>query len=242
LTDRVFADLLKKKKGRKAFVPTDAQRADVARLVADRAHVDAIAAVIGISTPTLRKHFAAELGDTLSGGANLFAAVEQRPPLAALPAPKTDGRGKGGGRPRFEPSREQRGRVMEMIAVGTMDEAAIARAIGVSAPVYRRAFRAEIAGGRQVKRAEVIEMLFRAGRKGSVPALTRLADMMDRADLGDLAEKVRDGADADADRPQRARAEDAVGKKLQAKLDASKELADGEWSGLLGAPDQARPH
>ena len=243
MTDGDSADLLKKKKGRKAFAPTDAQRADVSRMVGEQLGVDAIAAAVGVSEPTLRKHFAAELGDRLAGGPNLFAAAAEPAPAAPAPA-KADGRGKGGGRPRFRPNDSQRARVMEMVAVGSMDEAAIARAIGISAPVYRRAFRAEIASGRQVKKAEVVEQLFRAGRKGSVPALARLLDMMERAELADMDKRMTGRPTVDEKAPRRSVEAEPGGKKVEAELAAHEAVKSGPWSDLLGpaADLNGRPH
>jgi hypothetical protein len=51
----------KARRGRPEFVPTEEQRDDVIRRVASgHTHVD-IAMLMGITTPTLRKHFAKEL-------------------------------------------------------------------------------------------------------------------------------------------------------------------------------------
>lgn len=62
----------RKKAGRPRFAPTAAQRQEVARLRAVGMELQEIAAVIGISVPTLNLHFAFELTE---GAAKKKAAV-----------------------------------------------------------------------------------------------------------------------------------------------------------------------
>ncbi len=202
----------------------------------DRRRVDAIAAAVGVSVPTLRKAYAAELAAGADAGANLFAAAGADELPSAPARPTADGRGRGGGRPSYEPDRETRQRVMEQIAVGMRDEA-IALGLGISPPTFRRAFRQEIATGRDVKRAEVVSWLFRAARRGNASALTRLYDMIDRAEVAALSDAFTGAADAGkkAPAPQPAPVRPApVGKKEQAEIEAGGVLAGGgAWADLL---------
>lgn len=67
-----------KKAGRPSFVPTAAQRQEVARLRSVGMEILEIAAVIGISGPTLNRHFAYELSEgAAKKRAAIFRALEK---------------------------------------------------------------------------------------------------------------------------------------------------------------------
>lgn len=113
-----------------------------------------------------------------------------------------------------------------MIATGSaLDD--VARALGITPPTLAKHFAEEIANGRAKKRAEVLQAMMTAARKGNATAQAKLLEAFDRADLADIEKSI--GAAPD----DRSKAEPPVGKKLEAKRAAQRELATGEWGELL---------
>lgn len=225
--DANHSDGKEKKPGRAAFVPTDDQRETVARMATERLGHPVIAAEIGVSVPTLRKAFAAELKERL-GADNLFvAAGEPSPDPAAAPArPKRRG---AGGRKRYQPSERDREKVAVLVSSGmTVDE--ISRGMSLSEPTLRRYYAREIETGALRKRAEVLVALHRTALKGNVAAQKEAIAIMDRARLEQLQDQVRGKAAA----KHEATAAEPVGKKEQAQLDAHGVVTRGPWSALVG--------
>lgn len=215
------------KRGRAAFVPSDEQRATVRQMASKRLGHPVIAAEIGISVPTLRKAFAEELKDRLAGG-NLFAAAAEEIP-APQPAPPRAKRPGSGGRKRFEPQKADREKVAVLVSSGLTAEQ-IARAMDLSEPTLRRAFKAELETGAIRKRAEVLVAMHRSALKGNVAAQKEALAIMDRARLEQLQDEVRGkGAPAKSDTPSA----EPLGKKEQAQLDAHGVVTKGPWADLV---------
>lgn len=182
-----------------------------------------IAAEVGISVPTLRKVFAAELKERL-GEENLFAAAgEPKPDQAATP-PKAKRSG-AGGRKVYQPQDRDREKVAVLVSSGLTVEQ-IARAMALSEPTLRRAFRIELETGAIRKRADMLVALHRTALKGNVAAQREALAIMDRARLEKLQDEVRGKAAAKPDA-------DPVGKKEQAQLDAHSVVTRGPWSDLM---------
>ncbi|KRE02588.1 hypothetical protein ASE61_15015 [Bosea sp. Root670] len=225
------------KAGRKAFVPSDEQRATVRRMASERLGHPVIAAEIGISVPTLRKVFAEELRDRIAGG-NLFAAAaEEIPPLQPVP-PKAKRPGRGG-RKSYRPADRDREKVAVLVAAGmTVDQ--IAHAMAITEPTLRKHYRAEIETGALRKRGELLMALNRAALKGNVAALRESLAIMDRANLEALQDEVRGTGKAETQAPAPAPASDALGKKVQADIDAHQVATDGDWADVIRLPQRVR--
>jgi AraC-like DNA-binding protein len=231
----LISDAGKKTKGRKPFVASDDQRLRVRSLVGDGALVETIAKALGMSEPTLRKHFAVELADKLGASSNLFNSAQAPLPTAAPPAPRTDGRGRGGGRSPFKPDLEQRNQVIVQIAIGASQEA-LARGLRMSVPTFRKAFKADIATARDQVKRDVISWMMRSAKKGSVAAQVKLLDMIERARIDELDEKLTGQPRAEqhtAPSPTAPIAEKPLGKKLADEIEAQHVAATGTWSDLL---------
>lgn len=212
--------------GRKAFIPSDDQRATVRRMASERVGHPVIAEEIGISVPTLRKVFVEELKDRLAGG-NLFAAAAEEIPVQQPVPPKPKPAGSGG-RKVYQPERADREKVAVLISSGlTIDQ--IARAMGLSEPTLRRAFKAELETGAIRKRADMLVALHRTALKGNVAAQKEALAIMDRARLEKLQDEVRGKTTAKPEAP----APEAIGKKEQAQLDAHGVVTKGPWSELV---------
>ncbi|SEM69247.1 hypothetical protein SAMN04515666_11933 [Bosea lupini] len=214
-----------KRPGRAAFVPSDEQRATVRRMASERLAHPVIAEEVGVSVPTLRKAFVAELRDRVSGG-GLFGTEDLAPATPAAPRPKRSG---SGGRKRYQPGDRDREKVAVLVSSGmTVDE--ISRAMAISEPTLRRYYASEIETGALRKRAEVLVALHRTALKGNVAAQKEAIAIMDRARLEQLQDQVRGKAAAKTEAP----APDPVGKKEQAQLDAHGVVTRGPWSELVG--------
>ena len=220
------------KAGRKAFVPSDDQRATVRRMAAERLGHPVIAEEIGVSVPTLRKVFAEELRDRISGG-NLFAAAAEELP-APQPVPAKPKRAGSGGRKSYRPTERDREKVAVLVSAGmTVDE--IARAMPLSEPTLRKHFAAELETGALRKRGELLMALNRAALKGNVAALRESLAIMDRANLEALQDAVRGKGKGKDDAPA-APAPPVpadVGKKVQADIDAHGVVTKGPWADLV---------
>ena len=227
-----------KRPGRAAFVPTDDQRATVARMASEWLGHPVIAEEIGISVPTLRKAFATELKERL-GEDNLFVAAGDAIPDPA-PAPARSKRRGAGGRSRYKASDRDREKVAVLVAAGmTVDE--IARSMALSEPTLRRYYAAEIETGALRKRGEMLMALNRAALKGNVAALKESLAIMDRANLEALQDVLRGKGKAEAPAPAASSPPPAadVGKKAQADLDAHGVVTRGPWADLVRAPQKA---
>lgn len=228
------------RRGRAAFVASDDQRATVMRMASERLGHDVIAEEIGVSVPTLRKHFAVELKERL-GGDNLFVAAGGANPEPA-PAPTRAKRPGAGGRKRYEASERDREKVAVLVASGMTVED-IARAMSITEPTLRRHYRAELETGALRKRGEMLMALNRAALKGNVAALREALAIMDRATLEGLQDRLRGkvpGKAADAPAaPAPASSSEPVGKKMQADLDAHSVVTKGPWGELIGHAQRA---
>lgn len=83
---------------------------------------------------------------------------------------------RGRGRPFFEPKPSDYRKVEEMVS-GGMSIDAIAVAVGITKPTLYKHFAEELSQGAAKKRGELIDMLFKAARKGNVTAIKRLIDI-----------------------------------------------------------------
>lgn len=236
-----------KRPGRTAFVPTDEQRATVERMASERLGHPIIAAEIGISVPTLRKAFAAELRERL-GGENLFAAAGEPNPDPASAPEKPKRRG-AGGRRAYRPSDRDREKVEVLVAAGMTVED-IARAMSIAEPTLRKHYGRELETGALRKRGEMLVALNRAALKGNVAAVKEALAIMDRADLATLQDQVRGKGKADKGdqsgsggpspaAPPAPPASEALGKKVQAELDAHGVVTQGPWATLIRNPQKA---
>lgn len=132
------------------------------------------------------------------------------------------------GRRPFKPTAAMRKKVEGWAACG-MPREQIARALKQSPPTVDKHFAEELANGRAIKRAELIDMFWKNARKGNVAAQKALAAMLDRAPAFSAAAAV--AGDMPASKVNRA---SKIGKKEQAKLDAAMPPDDQEWAELLG--------
>ena len=196
-----------KKPGRRAFVPTDADR-DAVRRMAGAKHRD-IARVIGVSVPTLRKAFRDDLA--AAKGEDLFSAE------AAPRAPST--RPTAGGRRPFQPHDGQRRKVMELAAVGK-PPSHIARVLGLSEPTLRKHFAEELEIGAEKIEAELVTALMAKARTGNTPAIQAARAMIAQARL----DSIEAAMTAPAPKPE------TPGKKMQASLDAAGVIETADWA------------
>ena len=165
-------------------------------LVANDRPVAEIATAIGISEPTLRGHYAAEL-TAARPQINLPFAESPNPPAqrAASSAPSR------AGRPEHVPTAEARERVEIWVASG-MTGRQIAIALGVSEPTLLKHYETELSQGGARKVAAMKERLFQAGMDGNVAAMKAFLSTF-RLDVPDPGAK-----------------EPQLGKKEQALADA----------------------
>lgn len=196
-----------KRPGRPAHQPTEVTRKLVDTLVREGRSVLDIAKEVGVSAPTLRAHYAEEL-------------KAPRPQIAFPFGESQEGKrrrpGSRAGRPEHVPDDETRERV-EILVAGGMKVWQIAAAIGISEPVLRDRYAAELDAGRSKKRAEILEAMFRAGLGGNVSA--------QRAYLAQ---------DADLDEPPPPPvSEEPLGKKAAAQAAAITAHYGTDWENLL---------
>lgn len=226
--------------GRKAFAPTDDQRATVRQMAAERLGHPIIAAEIGVSVPTLRKVFAEELKDRIGEG-GLFASAPDLVPTPH-PVPRRQRRSGAGGRKRYQASERDREKVAVLVSAGmTIDE--IARAMSLSEPTLRRYYAAELETGALRKRGEMLMALNKAALKGNVAALKESLAIMDRANLEALQNSMRGKGKAEEPSPAAPVAPPPasdVGKKVQAEIDAHQVATGGTWADVIRLPQKAR--
>lgn len=216
----------KKRKGRRAVVIDENMRERVRAMVEDGASVEAIAADLKISKPSVRKHFAAELVPPTP-------LLEAQPPH---PAPKRPRRKPAKTKPAYRPSTDDRRRVELWLAASTPRPSLslIAEKLGISEPTVRKAFAHEIADADARARMMLIDRLHTASVGGSVAATNRLLDMVDKSRIAALA--------TDLSHPQRRAApEKPVGKKIAAHRAAFAVVDSPDWGpdlqpGMLKLP------
>lgn len=225
------------KPGRKGFEPTDAQRETVRRRASERLGHEIIAEEIGVSVPTLRKYFRDELKERL-GGDNLFVAAGDASPEPAA-APTKPRRSGAGGRKRYQASSADREKVAVLIGSGMRVED-IAKAMAISEPTLQRHYRAELETGALRKRGEMLVALHRVAGKGNVAAIKEVLSIMDRATLEGLQDRLRGNSPAKPGdgpaAPAPSSSTDAVGKKVQAELDAHDVVEKSAWADVIRFP------
>ncbi len=236
MSDNILASDTKKNKGRTPFIPSDDQRRTVASLAAARHEQADIARAIGISVPTLRKHFAAELATRLSPD-NLFTAPEAAPestteparpdPLPPHPAParaRPPRTKRADGRKRWKPMRHQLDEAQLLIAANITPDV-IARRLGITPATFRRAFAADLETASEMQRAELLMAMHRTAKGGNVTAQRHLIEIIERAELVRIGDKIT-GREAEKPAPR-------LGKKEQAQVDAGEIMNNPEWRDLL---------
>ena len=235
MADQKSAGAAKQKKGRAPFVPSSIQRDDVASLAASRALHAHIAAVIGISVPTLRKHFSAELATRVSAD-NLFTATPEGLPVQSIQvkAPKLR-TPRADGRKLWVPMRHQRQDALLLIALN-VKHSVIAARLEVTPTTFRRAFRAEIDTAYETQRAEVLIQIAKTARGGNISAQRVLLDTLEKAELDRIDDQIKNSGQhaAQPSKPN-------LGKKEQAALEAEQVMQDPEWNDLLTPSSDSRP-
>lgn len=131
------------------------------------------------------------------------------------------------GRPRFQPTASQR-RQVEQMAAAAMPHDLVAMALGIARGTLTRHFKDELKAGCARRRAEVVDLLFRAGRAGNVSALRRLEDLTRFA----LAQQEYGAQPAS---PQ-------LGKKAQAEAEARSAGEGTDWGDDLTPPLAGKLH
>lgn len=152
--------------GRPRYKPTDEQRSLVLRLVGEQKPQAAIAKEIGVSPVTLRKYFAAELGESVGEASSGQLDFDGTPPPPSTNAAEV-------GRPEFEPTWRQREDVKLCKADDWSDDR-IARYIGVSRTTLVKHFAPELEQGADLLRIRVLRGLDLAASKGSSSAAEKL--------------------------------------------------------------------
>lgn len=151
----------RRRRGRPAHQPTTDSRDLVMTLVTRGKSVAEIALAVGISEPTLRAHYAAELSAPKP-------QISFPLPEFAQPAPPRSAPDRAG-RPPHIPTAETREKVEILLAAG-MPVWQLAQAIGVSEPTLREYYAAELDGGRARRRADVLVAMHKAAVEGNVAA------------------------------------------------------------------------
>lgn len=227
MADDISAPSPNKKKGRAPFSPSDDQRRTVSDLASRRVEQIDIAAALGISVPTLRKYFAAELATRIEPSASLFAsACATAPdPLPLQPAPRKPRTPRADGRKPWRPDSRQRDEALLLISAN-IKPAVIAQRLGITPATFRRAFRDDLDTASEMQRAELLVAMKRTAKGGNITAQRHLYELLERAELERLDAEVK--GNADPAKPAR-----ALGKKEQAAVEASEVMADPEWRDLL---------
>jgi AraC-like DNA-binding protein len=124
-----------------------------------------------------------------------FPEMGQKMPELAKPDPMSKR-----GRKAFVPTVKQRDRVM-LLTAGGLTEPAIAAVLGCCERTLRNCFKAELETGRGVKRAQNLERLEAAAKRGNVSAMKALAAAFDRGEhqeqiAGETAAVRRERAEA----------------------------------------------
>jgi hypothetical protein len=152
--------------------------------------------------------------DSGGNGASEQPAGEATDLFGKTPSPYRDPRG----RRKTRISNESRDRVAMLRASG-MTQAEIADAMGCSVPTLKEYFSFELNEGKAVKRAEMLDTLWRTGMAGNVTAMRTWLALNDRS-----------ATPRDMVRPK---AEPKLGKKEQALRDAKAAPTGGGWASLV---------
>lgn len=175
----------------------------------------AVAADIGISINTLRKHFAADLvndrAETVTGELDF---TQPAPASAAVPPSPP-------GRPEFEPTYRQREEVRLFKADNWSDER-IATYLGIARATLLKHFADELEYGVSQVRARVLRNLMRQSDEGSVSASDRILKLP-----GMIGPPERLPTPSSEPEPER------VGKKEQALRDAQTAHEGTTWDRVL---------
>lgn len=240
-----------RRRGQPAFAPTDEQRARAAGLLADGRDQKTVALDLGISEPTFRKAFAAEILADRERRASIVAAAPlldiaasadiplplPPAPTSALAAADSDTRPariRPVGRPRYQPDHADREQVSLLLADNWKHED-IAAVLSISPPTFAKAFREQIRVGALKKRAALLSRLQAAANRGSVAAMVALQKRFDSAEIDRLGETFAQPMGGE----MRPKAE-TPGKKMLAADAARDVFEDSDWSGLL-KPGQSLP-
>lgn len=144
------------------------------------------------------------------------------------------------GRPRFKPTPAMRRNVEQMVSVGDSQET-IARAIGIAKDTLELHFAEELKTGYAKKRREVLDLLFKAAKKGNVTALRTLEAMTRVAGAAaDFDERAGQGEENDKPiTPSRAV---KLGKKEIQREEALLAGQNSEWGEDLAPLPGTRPN
>jgi hypothetical protein len=129
------------------------------------------------------------------------------------------------GRRPFNPTAKHRDRVM-LLAAGGIPQPAIAAVLGCCDRTLRNYFAVELKSGRGVKRAQNLERLEAAAKRGNVSAMKALAQAFDRGESQELR-----AAESAAERRERAEAavRERVSKRQLLARDAATAGLDSDW-------------
>ena len=215
------SDCGKKQTGRPTYAPSADVIERAAFLARDGSDDATIADAIGVSLPTLRKHLGDVIASARAENAPTMFDGADPAPAAIQPLPPSAPRRRG--RPRYQPLASDRDRVRILAAAGISREV-IAGRMNISVPTLVKAHAADLGIAREMARAQIIEELHRQMRKGSTSAASRLADMINEADLASL--RANAPVTVKPDKPER----ETLGKKVQAARSAQDEANHGRWS------------
>lgn len=238
--------------GRPAFQPTNDRRRQVADLHDARVSGAEIARRLGISKPTLWKHFRGELGilgeapasphaastpapKALAAELPLFNAapsatnaVREAPivavPLASVPAPTVLGLAAAGS---FRPTLRQR-KDVEVLTAYRMPPEGIAADLGLSVEVLKEHFAAELQRGSDPEMAALLKAAHKAALGGNVSMMRLCLTMMT------LPPPAANPADKAVPPAVPAMAE--LGKKIQQLNDAKGAGVGTDWGDDLRSP------
>ena len=142
------------------------------------------------------------------------------------------------GRKAFVPTAKHRDRVM-LLAAGGIPEPAIAAVLGCCERTLRNYFGVELETGRGVKRAQVLEQLSAAARRGNVSAMKALAAAYDRGE-----HQEQHDSETKAERQERAEVaiRERMSKRQLEQRDALAAGENSEWGDDLRAPADLWPH
>ena len=203
--------------GRPEYKPTDDQRGSVRTMVEAGVAKTQIAAKLGISRVTLRKHFAEELSRTAfaAAAAELDFAAGPAPAKAAAPA----------GRPEFEATYRQREDVRLWKADDWSDDRFAAQ-LGIARTTLLKHFADELTHGADQVRTRNLRNLQRAADNGSVGACNALLRLTGLVPPGPPPAPP-------PEQDEVVPPEEKLGKKAQAKLAALTAEDDTSWQGLM---------
>lgn len=144
------------------------------------------------------------------------------------------------GRPLFKPTPAMRRTVEQMVSVGD-SQVTIARALGIAKDTLELHFAEELKTGYAKKRREVLDLLFKAAKKGNVTALRTLEGMTRVAGAAaDFDEKA--GRDETSDKPIAPSRAVKLGKKEIQREEAFNAGLHSEWGEDLAPLPGTKPN